>query len=284
MIKLYRLAAVIFISVISNFVYAGSVDLGDASGYTLVIKNDFTYKTGDVQGYSAIGGDITNTSGQQDYFDNAIELFDIAQPTAISDFTQTFDYLSNLSTQLAGYAETGTTTEEWGTINFTPATGNENQDVHIFNVDFDDLYSAHTINYNDIESGQVIVNVTGTGSHMDFGGQYFNGQMLNYSDATEAGRVGSDIMYNFVDALSFDYNSTLYASVLAPSSDITATGAATFWGQVIANSWTNLDASQFNYDLFANVGSNIVEVSEPSTIAILLVLMAGLIWRSRQFS
>ena len=281
MSKWYQFNAALMLLAASTTANAGSVDLGDASGYTLVIKNDFQYATGDVQGFSAIGGDVVSYSGQADYFEHQVDLFGIETPEMISDFTQTFDYLSGLSDQLAGYSSTGTTNVEWGTLEFKAAQGSENQDVHIFDVDFEQLASAHTIKYSGIESGQIIVNVNGdSASTLNFGGQYFEDEMLNYLDNSLAGRVASDIMFNFNQVTDLNLSQTLYASVLAPNSNITAQGAATFWGQIIANSWSTTHASQFNYDLFANVVDEpVVEVSEPRNLALFLFALLALTWR-----
>lgn len=167
-------------------------------------------------------------------------------------------------------------------MEFNAAIGSETNDVHIFSISATDLTHVTEIAFNGVERGQVVVNVTGDNIDHAWGGQYLNGTYLNYRDDTLTGREESALLFNFVDATDIELSGTLYASVLAPTANITASGPATFWGQVIANSWSTGSASQFNYDLFGEA-SNVVEVPAPSTWA-LFGLVVGLLFRKKHLS
>lgn len=273
--------------VISPFSFSGSIDLGAANGYTVFIKDSFEHNTGDLQGYHAVGGAIINNSGQADYFGHMIDAFDIQSPettlSSSSEFDSAFTELATLSDSLAALADTGTVNKPWSSkLEFTAAAGTEANDVHIFNIDASQLTHVTEIAFNGTNGGQVVVNVTGDNIDHSWGGQYINGTHLNYSDATLAGREEANVLFNFVEATNIELDGSLYASVLAPTANITATGPATFWGQVIANSWNTSSASQFNFDLFGIKGDVTVEVPEPPVLFAFIGALALMIRQKRK--
>lgn len=268
----------------SQIVNAGVIDLGTAEEYTIFIKETYEYATGDVQGHSAIGGEVTNLSGQQNYFGQMLDELNIPTPPALlttaEQFGDAFEHLVDLSTALAENSNTGTVTKPWSSkLELTASAGTGNNDIHYFSFDAADLLNVTEIAISGIYSGQVVLNITGTNADISWGGQYINDVYLNYSDSSVEGRSEVDVLYNFVDATYIEMDGTVYASILAPQANVVGTGSVTQWGQLIANSWRTESASQFNYEPLAPADSSITDVSEPSSFILLMLALMAMFWR-----
>ncbi|MDO6721307.1 choice-of-anchor A family protein [Psychrosphaera sp. 1_MG-2023] len=273
----------------SHIASAGMIDLGAAEEYTVFIKETYEYSTGDVQGHSAIGGEITNTSGQQNYFGQMLDELNIPTPPALlttaAQYGDAFEHLIDLSTALTENSATGTVNKPWSSkLELTAAAGTGNNDIHYFSFDAADLLNVTEIAISGIFSGQVVLNITGADADISWGGQYINGLHLNYSDSSLDGRSDVDVLYNFVDATYIEMDGTVYASILAPQANVIGTGSVTQWGQLIANSWRTESASQFNYDPLSPADSSITDVAEPSSFILLVLVLMAIFWRFSGFS
>jgi choice-of-anchor A domain-containing protein len=296
---------------------AGVIDLGAAANYNAFIHNDFSATSSDVEGRVAVGGNMSMSSysvniknGSQLYAnaDNTPALVvggnlsfssgriagdvNVAgnyTPTGtgtitngtlstggipVIDFDAEFDKLINQSTFLASLSENSTAESKYSS-QYLVGSGSNGlaNDLHIFSLDAADLLLTDYLLTGVDTDDTVIFNISGVDIATSWGN--FGGSDKFLANMSE------NILFNFYEAETLKINAALYGSILAPKADIKAPHGV-IWGQVIASSWDG--NTQINDNTFAGHSSNspaIVPVPEPSTLAILVLGVMGLV--SRRF-
>jgi len=289
----------------SNAISSSTNALGT---YNLILLEDYNFQGGDVQGRTLIGGDL-NASGRAVEFgsrlantntaidavtivgdvnanvvrvlrDNnlvyggalnasVVELNDGNDGQAIYDPNVSIDSIAaSLHADSAYYAslsENGTFSN--GVFNYVGS-----DDVAVFDVSASDVFAQNSnlsLNWGSAET--VIINVSANGL---VGNDIVIGGGVNLNNGFNGSSAFSNILWNFYDAESIDFNSlAVKGSVLAPLA--TTTGGASFDGSFAAVSYTGAREFHdyvFNYE---RPDGGIVEVSAPS---VLIIMLLGLIF------
>ncbi|MDQ8023690.1 MAG: choice-of-anchor A family protein [Moraxellaceae bacterium] len=163
-----------------------------------------------VGGGSSLGGGVTFLNGGQ-----------VLNGSSPVNFAQAQTYLTNLSTSVAGWANTGSVAYNGSGIQLTGSGGA----LEVFNIDGSKLGPAdHFVLSGVGSSAQIVINVLGSGSYT-----------LDNMDSSLFD--SSRTLFNFVDAVGLYMTGTSpHFSILAP--DATITGQ---WGHVegtvVAKNW-----------------------------------------------
>lgn len=280
--RFLKLFGCVCLSLLGATAQATSNTLGE---YNLILIEDYNFQGGDVQGRTLIGGDL-NAAGSAAEFGSRLENTDTAidAVTVVGDITanqirvlrdNNLVYGGNLnvgqvelndgndgaaihdpslsiadvaaelhadSAYFASLASTGTYSN--GIFNYTGA-GSE----AVFNVDASDVFAQNTslsLNWGAAET--VIINVSAQDSIPGFDVTVGGG--VNLNNGFNGPDAFSNILWNFYDATSIDFNSlAVKGSVLAPLA--TTTGGASFDGAFAAVSYTGAREFHnfvFNYD------------------------------------
>lgn len=302
----FKLFGCVCLSLLGSNAMATSNTLGE---YNLILIEDYNFQGGDVQGRALIGGDL-NASGTAAEFGSRLENTDTAidAVTVVGDITanqirvlrdNNLVYGGNLnvgqvelndgndgaaihdpslsiadvaaelhadSAYFASLATTGSFAN--GIFNYT-GTGSE----AVFNVDASDVFaqnSSLSLNWGVAET--VIINVSAEDSIPGF--DITVGGGVNLNNGFNRQDAFSNILWNFYDATSIDFNSlAVKGSVLAPLA--TTTGGASFDGSFAAVSYTGAREFHnfvFNYDK----PSTATQIPEPSVWAIMLMSLVYL--------
>jgi choice-of-anchor A domain-containing protein len=149
--------------------------------------------------------------------------------------------------------------------------------VAVFNVSADDVFAQNSdlsLNWGDAET--VIINVSASNA---LANDIVVGGGVNLNNGFNGSEAFSNVLWNFYDAESIDFNSlAVKGSVLAPLA--TTSGGASFDGSFAAVSYTGAREFHnyvFNYE--APSAPPVVSVPEPPTIAVLAVLLLFLSFR-----
>ena len=285
---------------------AFALSLGTADAYNAFIFGDFTSQNSDVQGRLAAGGNVslqnyalgdglpvdtsgtTNTlvAGGSLTFTNGqinngnavigqtatlsgvnVPQGTLTQNAAVPiDFAAEQTYLTDLSTQLAAMAATGTVKyESWGGLFFT---GDGASDLQVFNIDGSLLATANTFGFlnniaNAPENATMVFNVSGESASMhNFGMDAFKNAL---------GASYDNVLFNFYEAGSLTlYGIAIQGSILAPLADVQADNG-NINGTAIAQSWDG--TMQFHHVPFEST-----ESTTPAPVSgTLILLFSGLI-------
>lgn len=230
----------------------GSQLYSDTNEYpALVSGGDLTFSNGNIAGNVYVGGNYYGSPS------GTITNGTLSQSGGSPiDFNETFNSLTQLSTNLSQLDENGVAEDLWSTQYLRGAGVNgQADDLHIFSMDASDmLFSDYQL--SGVDQGDIVIfNVAGENISTSSG----NFQGSDFS----LGNVANNILFNFYEAKTLDINAVLYGSILAPTADITTTWGL-IEGQVIANSWTG--NAQVNDRSFVGMQ---VQVSEPSSFGLL---------------
>ncbi|PKL84408.1 MAG: hypothetical protein CVV24_00285 [Ignavibacteriae bacterium HGW-Ignavibacteriae-3] len=227
--------------------YSIGDQLPSGSGDVLIVGNDLTFTSGAIYNGNVVYGHATNLP---------LSLVSITGGTLRKDspinFAAAKTYLENLSTTLAGYATTGTTTLQWGGI----ILAGTDPYLNVFSVSGADLSSANNLTINVPNGSVVLINTSGT--------------TLSWTGGlTVNGTATTNVLFNFPQATSLTIQGIdITGSVLAPFAAVNfASGVIN--GQMICKSLTGM--GQFNAVFFGGQIpvdkqiTNIASVSASST-------------------
>lgn len=304
--------------VMSLFTFIASVSAEESTSstlgtYNLILLEDYNFQGGDVQGQVLIGGDL-NASGHAVEFgsrlantntaidavtimgdvnanqirvlnDNNlvyggalnvshVELNDGNDGKAIANADLSIDDVAASlhadSAYFASLSANGTYSD--GIFNYIGTDS-----VAVFNVSADDVFAQNSdlsLNWGDAET--VIINVSASNA---LANDIVVGGGVNLNNGFNGSEAFSNVLWNFYDAESIDFNSlAVKGSVLAPLA--TTSGGASFDGSFAAVSYTGAREFHnyvFNYE--APSAPPVVSVPEPPTIAVLAVLLLFLSFR-----
>jgi choice-of-anchor A domain-containing protein len=304
--------------VMSLFTFIASVSAEESTSstlgtYNLILLEDYNFQGGDVQGQVLIGGDL-NASGHAVEFgsrlantntaidavtimgdvnanqirvlnDNNlvyggalnvshVELNDGNDGKAIANADLSIDDVAASlhadSAYFSSLSANGTYSD--GIFNYIGTDG-----VAVFNVSADDVFAQNSnlsLNWGDAET--VIINVSASNA---LANDIVVGGGVNLNNGFNGSEAFSNVLWNFYDAESIDFNSlAVKGSVLAPLA--TTSGGASFDGSFAAVSYTGAREFHnyvFNYE--APSAPPVVSVPEPPTIAVLAVLLLFLSFR-----
>jgi choice-of-anchor A domain-containing protein len=297
---------------------ASSAKAADNSGalnsYNLILLEDYNFSGGDVQGKTFIGGDL-NANGRVAEFGSRLANTNTAidAVTIVGDVNANGIRVLRDNNLVYGGALNASTVElndgNDGQLIYNPdvsiaaiknellsdsayyssLAGNGNFSNGVFNYTGSDELAVFNVSAADVFSQNsnlslqwgaaqtVIVNVTAS----DFaGGNIVIGGGVNLNNGFTQQSAFSNILWNFYDANSIDFNGiAMKGSVLAPFAD-TRDGAS-FDGTFAANSYTGAREFHnfvFNYER----PDDTVEVSESSTIMLLICALAGVFLRRKR--
>ena len=304
--------------VMSLFTFIASVSAEESTSstlgtYNLILLEDYNFQGGDVQGQVLIGGDL-NASGHAVEFgsrlantntaidavtimgdvnanqirvlnDNNlvyggalnvshVELNDGNDGKAIANADLSIDDVAASlhadSAYFSSLSANGTYSD--GIFNYIGTDG-----VAVFDVSADDVFAQNSnlsLNWGDAET--VIINVSASNA---LANDIVVGGGVNLNNGFNGSEAFSNVLWNFYDAESIDFNSlAVKGSVLAPLA--TTSGGASFDGSFAAVSYTGAREFHnyvFNYE--APSAPPVVSVPEPPTIAVLAVLLLFLSFR-----
>jgi choice-of-anchor A domain-containing protein len=304
--------------VMSLFTFIASVSAEESTSstlgtYNLILLEDYNFQGGDVQGQVLIGGDL-NASGYAVEFgsrlantntaidavtimgnvnanqirvlnDNNlvyggalnvshVELNDGNDGKAIANADLSIDDVAASlhadSAYFASLSANGTYSD--GIFNYIGTDS-----VAVFNVSAEDVFAQNSnlsLNWGDAET--VIINVSASNA---LANDIVVGGGVNLNNGFNGSEAFSNVLWNFYDAESIDFNSlAVKGSVLAPLA--TTSGGASFDGSFAAVSYTGAREFHnyvFNYE--APSAPPVVSVPEPPTIAVLAVLLLFLSFR-----
>lgn len=297
---------------------ASSAKAADNSGalnsYNLILLEDYNFSGGDVQGKTFIGGDL-NANGRVAEFGSRLANTNTAidAVTIVGDVNANGIRVLRDNNLVYGGALNASTVElndgNDGQLIYNPdlsiaaiknellsdsayyssLAGNGNFSNGVFNYTGSDELAVFNVSAADVFSQNsnlslqwgaaqtVIVNVTAS----DFaGGNIVIGGGVNLNNGFTQQSAFSNILWNFYDANSIDFNGiAMKGSVLAPFAD--TRGGASFDGTFAANSYTGAREFHnfvFNYER----PDDTVEVSESSTIMLLICALAGVFLRRKR--
>lgn len=306
--------------------HALSIDLGAASDYNVFVKESFNQPGSVIDGKLAVGGnanigqtdigvkysgqsqDVLNVGGNLTTAQwawgnikgnanvggtlNANNGKNVAQGSLNQgqsiNFDSEFAALTNLSKELSGLANTGTTDflyNNWLILNGASTNG-----LYVANITSDQLWKATELTGTGLTSTDtLVVNVSGVNVNFD---------SLNYGMRENLAALNlssSNILYNFYEAENINF---LYGgfsgTILAPNANLTF-NSGRMTGQMIVNSWSGnwgshaaLGDSMFSgyeYGPPSISSSSSANVSESSSWALSLIgLIALLALRFRRTS
>ncbi len=304
--------------VMSLFTFIASVSAEETTSstlgtYNLILLEDYNFQGGDVQGQVLIGGDL-NASGHAAEFgsrlantntaidavtimgdvnanqirvlnDNNlvyggslnvshVELNDGNDGKAIYNADLSVDDVAASlhadSAYFASLSANGTYSD--GIFNYIGTDS-----VAVFNVSADDIFAQNSnllLNWGVAET--VIINVSASNA---LANDIVVGGGVNLNNGFNGSEAFSNVLWNFYDAESIDFNSlAVKGSVLAPLA--TTRGGASFDGSFAAVSYTGAREFHnyvFNYETPS--APPVVSVPEPPTIAVLALLLLFLSFR-----
>jgi choice-of-anchor A domain-containing protein len=304
--------------VISLFTFVASVSAAESTSstlgtYNLILLEDYNFQGGDVQGQVLIGGDL-NANGRAVEFgsrlantDTAIDAVTIMgdvnanQIRVLNDNNLVYGgalnvshvelndgndgaaiYNANLSIDevaaslhadsayFASLSANGTYSD--GIFNYVGTDS-----VAVFNVSAGDIFAQNSnlsLNWGDAET--VIINVSAGDAVAN---DIVVGGGVNLNNGFNGSEAFSNVLWNFYDAESIDFNSlAVKGSVLAPLA--TTRGGASFDGSFAAVSYTGAREFHnyvFNYETPS--APPVVTVPEPPTIAVLALFLLFLSFR-----
>lgn len=277
-------------------VVCGFANASPMSTYNLILKQDYNFQGGDVEGRTLIGGDI-NAAGASPVFGSRITEGGYAV-SVVGDITAANVMVERGDLRYGGHANVGHFNMNGGgsinqdasfnldtviseltgeSVHYAGLTENASfnsttktfeysgsDKLAVFNVDATDIFSQNSslsLNFGLAET--VIINVAG--SDILIGGG------VNLIDGFRPYEFGAEnILWNFYEASSINFNSiAMSGSILALNADIS--GGAVFDGSVAANSYTG--AREFHQFLFTPPA---IEVPDSSSIALMLLACIGL--------
>lgn len=287
---------------------------GALNSYNLILLEDYNFSGGDVQGKTFIGGDL-NANGRVAEFGSRLANTNTAidAVTIVGDVNANGIRVLRDNNLVYGGALNASTVElndgNDGQLIYNPdvsiaaiknellsdsayyssLAGNGNFSNGVFNYTGSDELAVFNVSAADVFSQNsnlslqwgaaqtVIVNVTAS----DFaGGNIVIGGGVNLNNGFTQQSAFSNILWNFYDANSIDFNGiAMKGSVLAPFAD--TRGGASFDGTFAANSYTGAREFHnfvFNYER----PDDTVEVSESSTIMLLICALAGVFLRRKR--
>ncbi|MDX2065168.1 MAG: choice-of-anchor A family protein [Fimbriimonadaceae bacterium] len=290
------LRSLVVLTVVSAVAASHASILGVAGDYNMFVQNNVNVSYTDVEGRSAIGGNVTTTgmewgqritSGPQNALvvggnlnmtngsirGNAIvggsanvtntgfSYGGTLQSGNPINFNGAFSQLRNTTSYLNTLAANGTVDRPYSTLNLRgTSTG-----LNVFNVTADQLWNSSDVQFFVPTGATVVVNVSGSNVRFKNYGYGLNGLSRN------------NLLWNVAGAnASYDY---LEGSLLAPNADIT-TGWGVIQGQVIAKSWTG--NSQTNLHLFTGNVPPAAPVPEPASMAVFGLSALAFLRRRKQ--
>lgn len=302
------------VSLLGVFSAKAADNSGALNSYNLILLEDYNFSGGDVQGKTFIGGDL-NANGRVAEFGSRLANTNTAidAVTIVGDVNANGIRVLRDNNLVYGGALNASTVElndgSDGQLIYNPdvsiaaiknellsdsayyssLAGNGNFSNGVFNYTGSDELAVFNVSAADVFSQNsnlslqwgaaqtVIVNVTAS----DFaGGNIVIGGGVNLNNGFTQQSAFSNILWNFYDANSIDFNGiAMKGSVLAPFAD--TRGGASFDGTFAANSYTGAREFHnfvFNYER----PDDTVEVSESSTIMLLICALAGVFLRRKR--
>ncbi|WAC19484.1 choice-of-anchor A family protein [Luteolibacter sp. SL250] len=233
--------------------YSVGSSLPTSGGNTLVVGNNLTFTSGQVNKGDAVYGNTASTSN-----------FGIPDGSLVKgspiDFSAAQSQLTQLSGSLAGMAANGSFNDYYGTLQFVGS----DPSLNTFTVTAPSVNSANGIQINAPANSTVVINIGGDNIFFDnFGISIAN---------TDKQRV----LYNFYEATALTIAGiSVQGSVLAPLANVTFSNG-NVEGTLIANNVTG----QGEYHNYKFQGT--LPVPEPSGAALLGLSLASLAFRRRR--
>jgi len=219
-----------------------SINTSGLSGIGLTVGGDLNFANGQIHGNTLVGGSLsTNQTGT---FFGTVQ---VAQPSAALgiNFATEKQRLHNLSVSFDALANTGTPTDNYGTMVFNA----NNASLAVFDLNAAD--AGKNLQLSGVGANTtVIINVQGTN--------------INFGNHGYTGFTAGHVLFNFAQATRVTFASGVDASFLAPDATFIASSGV-INGQVVANGWYG------STELHAGAFTGVTPVPEPQTYAMMLV-------------
>lgn len=230
---------------LANYSIGDKLPAGDTLNNSLVVGNNLTFLSGAVYNGNIVYGNLSNLPASQVSITGGKLI-----KSSVLNFASAENYLTTLSSTLAGYEKNGGAVIEYGHLQLSGT----NPLLNVFNIDGKDLSSVNNCSVNVPNGSVVLVNISG-------GAVEWHGNLTVYGTAL------GNVLYNFHEASKLLIsNIDIRGSVLAPKADLDfPSGLIT--GQVVAKNVYG--SGQFNCSPFiGNIPMKPVIINEARVAAL----------------
>ncbi|MHA6719910.1 collagen-binding domain-containing protein [Sphingomonas sp. RS6] len=223
----------------------------DGTDTNLVVGGSIQAVNGTTYGNSVIGGASSYTG----WTTTGIQY--PAGTASPIDFAAEQTRLTSLSTYLSTLAQSGTVTDQWGTLSLTAMS-----DFNVFDISAATFSGTNTLNINASANSTVVVNIAGAA-------QAFQNMGISLSGGVTAG----NIVYNFYEADQLTISGVgVLGSVLAPNASVLGSSSQILGQLVAANfSGQNGSTTQVNRFDFRGTLPTPTAVPEPASWTMMIL-------------